>query len=116
MKKTIKVFEKVRIQTATDWVEIEVKVDTGAFRTSIDRKLADELGLSGEVSHQKRVKSALGVDVRDVIKLTFELGGKQLITTASLADRSNLRFQMIVGRQDLKDFLVECDPMQERKG
>jgi alpha-L-glutamate ligase-like protein len=87
-------------------IQVEAKLDTGAFRTSIDKKLAKELELplTGEVVH---VKSASGVGNRPLVKATIILTGKKIPTTASITDRSKMKYPVIVGRRDLKDFLIK---------
>jgi alpha-L-glutamate ligase-like protein len=87
-------------------IQVEAKLDTGAFRTSIDKKLAKELELplTGEVVH---VKSASGVGNRPLVKTTLILAGKKIPTTASITDRSKMKYPVIVGRRDLKDFLIK---------
>jgi hypothetical protein len=40
------------------------------------------------------------------VELVFWLRGKKIKTAANVSDRSNLRRPMIIGRRDLKGFLV----------
>jgi hypothetical protein len=108
--KPIGVFETVEVLNQLgEKIPVKAKVDTGAFRTSIDRKLADQLGLlrSDNVVMQKKYESALGETTRDVVGITFFLGGRKIETTASVADRSELKRPFLVGRRDLNGFLVE---------
>jgi len=85
------------------------KIDTGAWRTSISEKLAEELGLltADNILWTKKFKSSLGVQVRPVVSVTFWLAGRKIITPASVAKRMALKYQMIIGRKNLKGFLVE---------
>ena len=87
-------------------IEVRAKLDSGAFRTSIDIHLAKDLDL---VNSTKKVPvtSASGESLRPVVNLTFEIGGKKITTQASIADRSKLRYPMIVGRRDLHGFLID---------
>jgi len=82
------------------------KIDTGAYRTSICTNLAQKLGLKQIIKH-KKVRSALGVQERPIIELSFILDKKLVSTEAFLADRSEMKYDIIVGRKDLKQFLVD---------
>jgi hypothetical protein len=87
-------------------VTVEAKLDTGAFRTSIDYRLAQELELpfTGEVA---TVNSANGTQERPIAKLNMTLSGRKIVTTATVVDRSTLSFPIIIGRRDLKGFLIK---------
>ena len=100
------IIEPVSIRTKEGEYALETKVDTGAFRTSIDRVLALrlELPLSNEIVH---VRSASGRGERPTVAVTFRLGGKLVSTTASLVDRSHMSYRMIIGRRDMQGFLVD---------
>lgn len=92
-------------------VEVRAKVDTGAFRSSIDEKLASDLGLlvDENVIYYRHYRSALGKSKRrPVINLTFWLKGKRIKTVVSVANRDKLRTKFLIGRKDLKDVLVSA--------
>ena len=86
--------------------QVAAKIDTGAFRTSIDEALAKRLGLTDpeNVLWNVGYRSALGREERKVVGLTFWLRDKKIKTSASVADRSKLKRPMIVGRRDLLGF------------
>lgn len=110
--KPISVFETVEVVNEQgEKVPVKAKVDTGAYRTSIDETLAKELGLlrPENVLFEKGYESALGKTNRSVIGVTVYLGGRKLETTASVADRTGLKRQMIIGRRDLGGFLVKFE-------
>ncbi len=110
--KTINVWESIRVVSGNGKkVEVVAKVDTGAWKTSIDKDLADKLDLekSSNVLWTREYKSSLGKEIRKVIGLRFYLGGTRIDTIANIANRSNLRSQIIIGRRDLKGFLVKTD-------
>jgi len=88
---------------------VRAKIDTGADRSSLDRKVAEELGLleSFNIIGEKSYKSGLGQQKRDVILVTFKLKGKIIRSQVSVADRSHLVYPMLIGRADMKDFLVK---------
>lgn len=86
---------------------LKAKVDTGAYRTTIDTALAKQLHLDRPVVDYKDVRGALGEQTRPVINLSFDLRGHTIKTQAFLADRTHMRYDMIVGRRDLRAFLVD---------
>jgi len=101
------VFEEVEIRGFMgEKHQVRVKIDTGAFRTSIDEELAKELGLLDpeNVLWEIGYRSALGREERKVVGITFYLKGKKIKTSASVSDRSELKRRMIVGRRDLLGF------------
>ena len=110
--KTIKVWEKVKILTADKQkVEVEAKIDTGAWKTSIDKDLAERLGIlrSSNILWTKIYKSSLGEEKRQVVNLTFYLAGRKIETIANIASRKNLRTPLIIGRRDLEGFLIKTE-------
>lgn len=109
----LKTIEKVKIMTKKKMeVELDAKIDTGAYRTSIDKKLAQALDLP-LVPGKVYVKSASGENSRDVVKVTFILGGKKITSYASITDRSGLKYSMIVGRRDMQGFHIDPHITQE---
>lgn len=108
--KTVKTWENVKIRSADkERIVVRAKIDTGAWRTSVDRNLARELGLlrPDNILWTKTFKSGLGKEEREVINLTFYLAGRRIKTIANVAERRHLRAPMIIGRRDLEGFLVK---------
>jgi alpha-L-glutamate ligase-like protein len=144
-KRVIGIREKVKIfYEKSKEVEVEAKIDTGAFSTSIDRELAQKIGFEKTIEEfekidlskyelkpgkgkeiaediLKKVKgkipflikvslviSSSGITMRPIVKIKFEMDGEKVFSMANITDRKDLKHQMIVGRKDLKKFLVEA--------
>lgn len=108
--KTVSFKETVRVvDVLGNKTDVPAKIDTGAWRTSIDRELAKRLGVLAKknILWSKVVKSASGKEERPVINLKFYLAGRKINTVANIADRSDLKNKIIVGRRDLVGFLVD---------
>ncbi len=117
-KPVIGIFEKVEVRNGKKkMVEIKAKIDTGARSTSIDQSLALELGLltPENVLWTKKVKNSLGLEERTLIALTIKLKGRTIKTRASLTDRKQLRRQLLIGRRDLTEFVVDPGIIKIRK-
>lgn len=82
------------------------RIDTGAYRTTIDRSIAEKLHLTNIIKY-KKVRGALGKQERPIIDLTFELDREKIRTEAFIAPREDLKYDIIVGRRDLKKFLID---------
>lgn len=110
--KTINVWEDIKLVSGMGRkVEIKAKIDTGAWKTSIDKDLAEKLGLEkkSNILWTKEYKSSMGKEKRKVISLTFYLAGRRISTMANVANRENLRTLLIIGRRDLSGFLVKAE-------
>jgi len=109
--KIINSVEMIKVYSAAGKaISVKARVDTGAQRSSIDKTLAQELGLLTEdnILWRKRYvyRSAHGRQPRPVIGVTFKILGRKIKTSASVADRSRLATQVLIGRNDLQGFLV----------
>lgn len=110
---TLGVIEKVVIYGNNDTKKVvRAKIDTGAYRTSIDVDLVNELGLD---PHHKmvHVRSGSGRQKRRTVKVNLKLKGKTFKTIASYTERSHLSFPMIIGRKDLDGFVVDPSKVPE---
>lgn len=89
---------------------LKVKIDTGAWRTTLDEALAQKYGLHKTVLEHKKVWGALGQQVRPIVELSFSLRDRLIKTNAFMVDRSHMKYDMIIGRRDLAGFLVDPSP------
>ncbi len=110
--KTINPLEVIKIKLGKgkkNYKEVRAKVDTGAFRSSIDKALAEELGLLSpeKILYYRHYRSALGKNKdRPVIGLTFWLKDRKITTAVNVANRKKLRTKFLLGRRDLEGFLI----------
>ncbi len=111
--KTIRNDELIRIVVPgkKKRVEVMAKIDTGAWRSSIDKNFAEENGLlsKNNILWTKVFKSSLGSEERSVINFSFFLAGTRINTVASVSNRKGLKKVCIIGRRDLQGFLVKVD-------
>ncbi len=104
--KILTIIQEVTFHRNGEPITVKAKLDTGAFRTSIDKNFADLLGLS-TLSEKVYVKSASGESFRPTAKTSFIMGGKKINTVVSIVDRSSMKYPVIVGHRDMKDFLIK---------
>ncbi|MBW2976189.1 RimK/LysX family protein [Candidatus Woesearchaeota archaeon] len=87
--------------------KVEAKIDTGATKSSIDIKLASQLNW-GPVIKSKVVKSAHGNKLRPIIEAEILLAGKKIKSEFTLADRTHMKYNVLIGVNTLKQgFLVD---------
>lgn len=107
-RQVIGINEQVTIfDTNQNKYQIMAKIDTGADRTAIDKDIADKLGISDKIVKYKNVRSSLGEEERPIIPATFILSGITLTTEVFMTDRTQLKYNMIIGRRDLQKFIVD---------
>lgn len=104
--KILTIIQEVTFHRNGEPITVKAKLDTGAYRTSIDRNFAELLGLT-PLSEKVYVKSASGESFRPTAKTSFILGEKKINTVASIVDRSSMKYPVIVGHRDMKDFLIK---------
>lgn len=118
-----------------EWKKVQAKIDTGADLTSVDIDLIQELGFKDSIATMKKyrlpaeipleeadenikekyraagdivvVQSSHGKTIRLKIPLTIRLAEHVLEVKATVVSRGHLRYPIIIGRKDLKKFLVD---------
>jgi alpha-L-glutamate ligase-like protein len=108
----LSVIEKITIYGSKKKRTVRAKVDTGAYRTSIDSDLVEDLGLDPHKTFV-RVVSGSGQQKRRTVKLKFKMKGKEITTIATYTPRDHLRFPVIIGRKDMGGFLVDPNNIPE---
>lgn len=108
----LSVIEKITIYGSKKKRTVRAKIDTGAYRTSIDSDLVEDLGLDPHKTFIK-VRSGSGRQKRRTVKVKFKMKGKEINTIATYTPRDHLRFPMIIGRKDMDGFLVDPNSIPE---
>jgi hypothetical protein len=87
---------------------ILAKSDTGATRTSIDSRLAAEIG-TGPIKDIVKIKSGSmkSGKSRPVVDLVVGIGGRQHTVTASVEDRAHMEYPLLLGRDILQHYHVD---------
>jgi len=112
-RKVIGIFEPIKIFTPDNKeINLMAKIDTGAYLTSIDEKIAEKAKLK-KIDKIIKASSVLGEESRPLVELKFSLEGQLIETRACTTDRSHVKYDIIIGRRDLKKFLL--DPLRKSK-
>lgn len=99
--------EKVTVKGLEEEHVYDSRVDTGATSSSIDSKIVADLKL-GPVVSVRKVRNAHGDSLRPVIEVDIVLKDKVLKSRFTVADRSNMRYKVLIGRNILKNnFLID---------
>ena len=90
------------------------KVDTGAYSSSISEEVAKALKLDGKPSDAiKQIKSASGREHRDFYDVKISIPNvMEIDTQVNVADRTGLKYEMILGRRDIAKFQALVDVTQ----
>ncbi len=104
-------------------VKLPARIDTGAAKSSLDArelkvhedrvefKLPRKYGnlhLRLPIIEWRHVRTPDGLERRPIVELEICLGSKRILTLVNLADRSMVKYPLILGRNFLKeDFVVD---------
>lgn len=94
-------------------IEQIAKIDSGATYSSIDTKLARELGVKLEGAEIVTISSAMGKEYRPLVLVRIEVAGEVLDTKATISSRDGMENQVLVGRRDLGKFLIRVSGEDE---
>jgi RimK family alpha-L-glutamate ligase len=100
--------EEVLVSGTSGTEQVVAKSDTGAARTSIDTRLAADIG-AGPIKSMTRVKSGSvrSGKSRPVVDIVVGIGGDQHTVSASLVDRSHMDYPLLLGRDILEHYQVD---------
>ena len=115
-KKVIRLSERIWIKGPGGEEKVWAKVDTGADRTTVDRDLAERLKLGPALSRITLKASAGGQRLeRPVVDAEITVAGQSYKLRVGVADRSQMRYRVIIGRDILRSGNFLIDPMRRKK-
>lgn len=84
------------------------RIDTGAINSAIDAKLVADFTL-GPIVKTKSIKSTHGNSLRPVIMVDLEIKGIPISEEFTVADRSHMKYSLLIGQNILKrhNFLID---------
>ncbi|WP_227134307.1 RimK family alpha-L-glutamate ligase [Halorubellus salinus] len=105
---TIGFTETVVVTGTSGSKTVVAKSDSGATRTSIDLRLAADVG-AGPIHNVSRVRSGSSKDAkrRPVVDLVVGIGGEQHTVAANIEDRSHMNHRLLLGRDILKNYHLD---------
>ena len=100
--------ERVVVSGSSGTTTVVGKADSGAARTSIDLRLAADIG-AGPIHTISRVKSGSSKTSksRPVVDLVVGIGGVQRTVEANIEDRSHMTHPLLLGRDILKHYHLD---------
>ena len=101
---------QIRIDGHNGTEAVVAKSDTGAKRTSIDTDLAGRIG-AGPLVGTTKVRSGIGSDAetRALVDVNLRLNGRWRPVTASVTDRSEMRYPVLLGRDVLESYTLDVN-------
>ena len=109
--------ERVVVSGTTGTQTVIGKADSGASRTSIDLRLAADLG-AGPIHTVSRVRSGSQRETttRPVVDLVLGIGGAQHTVEANIEDRAHMSYPLLLGRDVLKHYRLDVSRRVEAAG
>ena len=116
--KIVGVVEWVTVKGEKGLKTVKAKLDTGAFRTSVDFKVASEVGL-GPVVDTVKVRSAVATnsETRALVEAEIIIHQQRFELPVSVDDRSRMKYTVLIGRDLLEksNFLINPREIAEDK-
>ncbi|WP_327052688.1 ATP-grasp domain-containing protein [Halomicrococcus gelatinilyticus] len=100
--------EEVLVSGTSGSETVVAKADTGATRSSIDTKLAADIG-AGPIKSMTKVRSGSrkSSKSRPVVDVVIGVGGNRHTVTASIEDRGHMDYSVLLGRDILENYQVD---------
>ena len=105
----------VSIVTPDGDVDILAKVDTGAYSSSLDESFFKKLNLDEEVIKNRVVRNVHGEEKRDVYEIDLIIKGNKISSELNVFNRGDMKYKMILGRQDIKKLGALVDVTKKNK-
>lgn len=74
---------------------------------SADNQLEERLEQHPLIVDTAIIKSSNGLDYRIIVPMKFQISGLDVESNATIANRTNLNYKLILGEKDLKKFLID---------
>ena len=105
---TIGYTEDVLVSGTSGTERVVAKSDTGASRTSIDTRLAAEIG-AGPIKSMTKIRSGSvkSGKSRPVVDIVVGVGGDRHTVAASLEDRGHMDYPLLLGRDILQHYQID---------
>jgi RimK family alpha-L-glutamate ligase len=105
---TIGFTEQVVVSGTSGTKTVVAKSDSGAARTSIDLRLAADIG-AGPIHTVSTVRSGSSKQskTRPVVDLVVGIGGEQYTVDANIEDRTHMTHPLLLGRDILKNYRLD---------
>ncbi len=71
------------------------------------KKIIKKMNIHKDISALVPIKSASGSDYRIKLVIPAKIGEKNFLMRATIADRTNLTYPVIIGKKDLREFLID---------
>lgn len=105
-KITVGLIEPVRVIGRKKEIEVMGKFDTGAERTSIDKKIISEVGAN--TIGKTTTSNVHGKTVRSLVDIKLKIKGKKFNVKANISDRSSRKYKVLIGRDAIfSNFIID---------
>ncbi len=93
--------------------KVRARIDTGATKSAVDKAIVKEFKL-GPICGKRLVKSSNGESIRPILKVNIILCKQKIRNEFTIADRSKLRYKVLIGQNILKTRGFIIDPLKKK--